>query len=151
MVIHRLNGTIDIEWQTASGQIVFLKTVIYRITVGKQELKIVFSRTGIPEAIQPDFDYKTIERPGTAEDEYEVVKSVYLKRSGIESRLIIADEPVDSAHPETARAMQNAVSKALAWNDALINGTVASMTELAEQENVVPQFIVRRIKFLNHP
>ena len=50
------------------------------------------------------------------------------------------------AHPSTVQAMQNAVAKALAWNDALINGQVSSMTELAKQENVVPQFIVRRMK-----
>lgn len=42
--------------------------------------------------------------------------------------------------------IQNAIAKAQIWNNQLINGHVVSMAELAKLENVVPQFIERRIK-----
>ena len=141
-------ATLATDWKDKipSEHIILLQQVIHHITIGKREVTIVFSRAGLREVIQPDREHNTAEKSHPQEDEYVIVKSVYLKRCGIETKLIVSEDTLFPAHPETVQAIQNAVAKALAWNDALINGQTSSITALAEQENVVPQFIGRRLK-----
>lgn len=68
-------------------------------------------------------------------DDHEAVLPVHLKRCGIETRLVVPneDESDSPAHPNTAQAIQQALAKALKWNQALLDGSVQSMTELATQ------------------
>ncbi|NKB37987.1 MAG: recombinase family protein [Gammaproteobacteria bacterium] len=129
-----------------SEHINLLNQIIHRITLGNREMSIVFSRRGLRSVIAPELESGSIEEPSPNEDQYTVVKSVYLKRCGIETKLIIAGEPTSPAHPETVQAIQNALAKALKWNDALVHGQVSSIKAIATQENVTSQFITRRIK-----
>ena len=75
-----------------------------------------------------------------------ITKSVYLKRCGIETKLIVSGEDTAPAHAETVQAIQKALAKALTWNDALIKGEIASMKDLAKQEKISSQLVVRRMK-----
>jgi site-specific DNA recombinase len=71
---------------------------------------------------------------------------VNLKRCGIEMKLIVPNGEQPKAHPITIRALQEAVRKALLWNQALVTGQAASLRELATQEHVTPSYIGTLIK-----
>ena len=79
-------------------------------------------------------------------DDHVVTIPAHLKRCGIETRLVIPGIVEARAHDKTIRAMQNALRKALTWNQALITGTVSSMTELAKQEGLTQRYIAHLIK-----
>jgi len=85
-----------------------------------------------------------------ADDPYDITIPVNLKRCGIEMKLIVPNGEQPKAHPITIRALQEAVRKALLWNQALVTGEVASMRELATQEHVAPSYIgtLMRLAFL---
>ena len=132
--------------KSASEHILLLNQVIHRVTIGKREVTITFSRTGLREMIQPTCNGNTTEKSHVQDDKYAITKSVYLKRCGIETKLIVSEDTPAPAHPETVQAIQKALAKALAWNEALINGQIASMAALAEQENISSQLVTRRMK-----
>ena len=69
-----------------------------------------------------------------------------MKRCGIETKLVIPGDVESRAHIKTIQAIQNALGKALKWNEALITGTVTSMTELAKLEGVSQRYISSLIK-----
>ena len=51
-----------------------------------------------------------------------------------------------AAHHSSVIAIQNALAKALEWNQMLITGLVPSMSELARQNNVTQRYIAHLIK-----
>jgi hypothetical protein len=81
-----------------------------------------------------------------AEDTYQVSVPVRTKRCGIETRLIVPGEDPPPAHQSSTRALQDALTKALAWNDALLKGSVSSMSALARREGVTQRYIAHLIK-----
>jgi hypothetical protein len=129
---------------SASEQILLLKQTIHRITIGKRELTIVFSRTGLREIIHPADPKYQMDEPHAQHDEVVIKKSVYMKRCGIETKLIVSEETTAPAHPETVQAIQKALAKALAWNEGLVSGEIESMKAIAEQENILTYVISRR-------
>jgi site-specific DNA recombinase len=82
----------------------------------------------------------------TDSDTYEVSVPMHLKRCGIETRLIIPAGECAPAHQRSITAIQEALAKALAWNQALLTGTVSSMTVLAKQEGVTQRYIAHLLK-----
>ena len=50
------------------------------------------------------------------------------------------------SHPESTKAIQGALRKALLWNQALLDGKASTLTELAEKENVAQRYICDLIK-----
>ena len=75
-----------------------------------------------------------------------IKKSVYLKRCGIETKLIVSEEAMAPAHPENVQAIQKALAKALAWNEGLVSGEIESMRAIAEQEDISSQLVIRKMK-----
>lgn len=73
---------------------------------------------------------------------------MHLKRCGIETKLVIPSEDPSStlAHHTTIRTVRQAVIKALAWNQALIDGSATSMTKLAIRHHVTQRYIAHLIK-----
>jgi hypothetical protein len=61
---------------------------------------------------------------------------VTLKRCGIETRQVVANGKVTSAHYSSAGTLQNALAKALMWNQTLLTGPASSITDLAKREKV---------------
>jgi hypothetical protein len=53
---------------------------------------------------------------------YQVNIPAALKRCGIETKLIIFGEDTPQAHPNSVKAIQGALAKALVWNLALVTG-----------------------------
>ena len=52
----------------------------------------------------------------------------------------------DLAHNDTIHAIQQAVIKALTWNQALITGSAQSLTALARENNVTQRYVAHLIK-----
>ena len=59
----------------------------------------------------------------------------------MEAKLIIGKIKDQSAHPNTVKAIQKAVFKALEWSDALLSGKAKTLTELAEKEGVTQRYL----------
>ena len=75
---------------------------------------------------------------------------VTLKRSGIETKLVLPAGPIPVAHKRSIRALQEAVLKALTWNEELLGRSVKSLTALAKRNGVDPNYASRiyRLAFL---
>ncbi len=56
------------------------------------------------------------------------------------------DEYTNEPNPTTILALQNALKKALTWNQALMTGQVSNMARLAKQENVTQRYIAHLTK-----
>lgn len=75
------------------------------------------------------------------EDEYQISLPVSLRRCGIETRLFVPNGDTGPAHHASTRAIQEALVKALTWNDELMSGKVSSMNQLAKREGVTQRYI----------
>ena len=75
---------------------------------------------------------------------------VQLKRSGIETKLVLPAGPPPLVHQRSAKALQEGLLKALQWNEALLSGAVNSIDALTRRENVDPSYArrVRKLAFL---
>jgi site-specific DNA recombinase len=69
-----------------------------------------------------------------------------LKRCGIETRLAIPAGKPAPAHHRSITAIQEALAKALTWNQALLTGSVSSLTAVAKQEGVSQRYIAELLK-----
>lgn len=119
---------------------------IKRITVGREEVSMVVSTIGLVNTLLPNSIHAR-EVKDLYSDEHIMSIAVHLKRCGIETKLIVPNgESTPSAHHSSITAIQSALAKALEWNQMLITGTVASMSELAIQNNVTQRYIAHLIK-----
>ena len=80
------------------------------------------------------------------DDEYRISPSVHLKRCGIETRFVVPNNDTAPAHHALIQAIQEALVKALNWNDALMCNTVSSMNTLAKREGVTQRYIAHLLK-----
>jgi hypothetical protein len=71
---------------------------------------------------------------------------VALKRSGIETRLVIPSAPPPPVHTSSVTALREAVEKAFAWNQALLADPAGSTYTLAKAEGVTQRFIAQRLQ-----
>ena len=81
-----------------------------------------------------------------SDDEYRVSVPVHLKRCGIETRFVITHNDSAPAHHASIQAIQEALVKALNWNDALMCGSVSSTNALAKREGVTQRYIAHLLK-----
>jgi len=135
------------NWDKLSpaNKIACLKIIIKKIQVGYESIDITLSRTGIFQyLLNTESDNETSNE--NIDDEFTLSIPTKLKRCGNETKLIIADEYVSDSNPTTTLAIQNALKKALIWNQALTTGEVSNMAQLAKQENVTQRYIAHLIK-----
>lgn len=74
-----------------------------------------------------------------------------LKRAGIETRLVIGKQDFAPASGPSIKAIQEALIKALQWNQELLDGSVPSMTALARKYHVTQRYIAHLIKLAYLP
>ncbi|MGB5427166.1 MAG: hypothetical protein WBN95_10275 [Gammaproteobacteria bacterium] len=79
-------------------------------------------------------------------DEYQVSVPVHLKRCGIETRFVIPGTDTAPAHHSSVQAIQEALVKALNWNEALMCSSVSSVSALAKREGVTQRYIAHMLK-----
>jgi hypothetical protein len=127
------------------NKIAYLKIIIKKIQVGCEGIDIILSRAGMFQYLL-NTEYDNEASNDKIDDGFILSISTKLKRCGHESKLIIADEYASDANPTTTHAIQNALKKALIWNQALTTGEVSNMVQLAKQENVTQRYIAHLIK-----
>ena len=71
---------------------------------------------------------------------------VQLKRSGIETRLVVTNNQPVPQHRESTVSLQKALQKALSWKQQLLRGKAKTMAEVAQKEGVTQRFIAQRIQ-----
>ena len=115
--------------------------VLKKVTVGRERVILMFSLAGLLSLLGP----ADLVRKNDSDD-YRVDLDVSLQRCGIESKLIVAGTIPGTAHKRTIKALQDALNKALDWNQELISGKVKTMKELAEKESITQRYIAHLIK-----
>ena len=139
------------EWDELSPdqQIDLIKRFVRKVVVSQEQLIMTISSTGVIEEL---FDggikgAHSKSRPLSLDD-YTINLPVKLKRCGIETKLVVPNDDDSStlAHNGTIRALQQAVIKALTWNQALITGSAQSLTALAKENNVTQRYVAHLIK-----
>ena len=128
-----------------SKKIDYLRIMIRNIHVGCDCINITLSCAGMRQYFLNE-DYGNEMSRGKSDDGFVISIPTKLKRCGHEAKLIIGDEYTNENNPTTALAIQNALKKTLAWNQALITGQVSNMEMLAKQENVTQRYIAHLIK-----
>ena len=131
------------KWENLTNheQLEVVSTVLMKVTVGRKQVSLVFSRTGLLRLLGPEDLTMHVES-----DDYEIELAVSLQRCGIESKLIVAGKNSGPAHNRTIQAIQDALEKALKWNQELITGRASSMSALADHNGVSHQYVGHIIK-----
>ncbi len=109
-------------------------------------ITLFLSRSGIKKMLLPDIDQDKSEDKNR-QDEVELTIPAHLKRCGIETKLIVpGGEKILDAHTSSVGAIQKAVGKALVWNQALISGSISSMSALAKENQVSQRHVSKIIR-----
>jgi site-specific DNA recombinase len=108
------------NWETLEihQKIEFLVNLVKSITLSPTRLTITNSLPGIARALLNDNKYQGDEIHKTA-------VAVNLKRCGVETKLVVEKPSAPQnlkPHADSVRAIQEALKKALQWNQALIDG-----------------------------
>ncbi len=122
-----------------------LRKIIRRITVTRHRVHIAFSPVGLTATLMRSNDYRAPQQ-SLVEDEHTISVPVSLRRCGIETRLVVPNGDTAPAHHASTRAIQEALAKALTWNDELMSGKVSSMNQLAKREGVTQRYIAHLLK-----
>jgi len=130
---------------TPSKKIDHLKNIIQKTQVGCDGINITLSRAGISQCLLNEYPDNEKSK-NNFNDEFIISIPATLKRCGHEAKLIIGDKYANESNPTTTLAIQNALKKALIWNQALITGQVSNMARLAKQEKVTQRYIAHLIK-----
>lgn len=119
-----------------------LNIIIQKIQVGCEGINITLSRAGMTKCLlSENFDNEKYKN-----HEYIIVIPAKLKRCSHETKLIIGEKYTDKTNSNSVLAIQNALKKALIWNQVLITGQVSGMKALAKQEKVTQRYIAHLIQ-----
>lgn len=145
-IIHNAKTfTKDWEVLSPSKKIDHLKIMIQKVQVGCEGINISLSRAGMNKRfLKKDSNNEKSNRQ--MNDEYIISLPAKLKRCAHETKLIIGDEYINEQNSTTVLAIQNALKKALTWNQALITNQISGMKTLAKQEKVTQRYIAHLIQ-----
>jgi len=136
------------EWDSTAPQerIRLLKALIYKITVGRNAIRIEINRSGLMTVL----DLARLMSPASAHTDQDNIPVLTfparLQRCGMELRLIVPADGVPAANEDTIKSLQATLAKALQWNQALISGEAHSMADIAHRENVTQRYVARVIR-----
>ncbi len=153
LAAHQQEFLIDLARQCASNwdqltlheQIRHLKKIVGRIELERKVIRIHIRLSAIIKLLHPD-NFQQQSAVNASNDQHVLTCPVQLKRCGIETKLVASNGPVTLSHPESTKAIQKALRRALVWNQALLNGTASTLTELAKTEKVEQRYICDLIK-----
>jgi site-specific DNA recombinase len=131
------------KWESLTNheQLEIVTMVLMKVTVGREKVSLVTSRTGLLRLLGEACLTTSVES-----DDYNIELAVSLQRCGIESKLIVAGKDPGPAHNRTILAIQKALDKALKWNQILMTGKTLSMRALAEKNGVSQRYVGHIIK-----
>ena len=130
-------------------QIGLIKRLIGKVVVSRTQIIMMISSAHLAEELLgADVTTKATKAKSRALENHVICLPVHLKRCGIETKLVIPSEDQTSILPHyiTIHAIRQALIKALTWNQALIDGSATSMTDLAKRNNVTQRYIAHLIK-----
>jgi len=153
LAAHEQEHLVDLAQQYADNwdqltlheQIRHLKKIVERIELERKVIRIHIWLSGIISLLKPDYSQQQ-SAVTTSDDLHVSTCPVQLKRCGIETKLVASNGPVTLSHPESNKAIQKALRKALTWNQSLLDGKVSTLTALAEKEKVAQRYICDLIK-----
>ncbi len=138
------------EWDVLPfrQQIELIKRLISKVVVGRAQIVITVNTASLAEELLGEYVEGQAKTGPDSLVDHTICVPVDLKRCGIETRLVVPSEDQNSilAHYTTIHAIRQAVIKALTWNQALIDGSVGSMTELARQNGVTQRYVAHLLK-----
>lgn len=116
-----------------------INVLIQRVELSNSELTIYLNTVGVLKLLPPG----AIDIEADALNSETVVRRlpISLKRCGMEAKLILGKKDNQHAAPNTVKAIQKAVYKALEWSDALLSGKAKTLTELAKKEGVTQRYL----------
>lgn len=131
-----------LESESPHEQISILNRMVRKIMISKNEIQGQLLQQGLYN-ILADGNSEVVPNPNLV---YEINIPVKLKRCGIETKLIIAGPTEETAHVQTIKAIQKALTKSLEWHGQLVTGKARSINAIARNEKVTPRYIGRQIK-----
>lgn len=145
-LIHKANKFIK-NWEdlTTSKKIDYINIIIQKIQVGCEGIDITLSRVGMCQCLLKE-DPVNEKSKKQKNDEYIIAIPAKLKRCSHETKLIIGEKYTNKTNSASLLAIQNALKKALIWNQVLITNQVSGMKALAKQENVTQRYIAHLIQ-----
>jgi hypothetical protein len=129
----------------AADQIVLLKRMVRRISIGEQQIAIQLARGGVITALiarDPNADplppaiLRKIEKQSIALD-----IDAKLKRRGHELRILISSESPSDRPARPNPALIKAVARAHVWRERLFAETAADLNQLAANAGVTPRYV----------
>lgn len=129
------NGSIN-------EKIELFSLLIDHIQISRTKLKVTVYHEGLLESLLSDdidIRYLSIQQPIV------LTKAIHLKRMGIESKLIVEDQPSSKPHTLSEDALGRGTLQAMKWLQDLITGKCDSLNTIAKQEDVNPRFIRQRL------
>ena len=153
LAAHQQEHLVDLARQYADSwdqltlheQIRHLKKIAEKIELERKVIRIHIRLSAIIKLLNPEYFHQR-SAVTTSEDQHVLTCPVQLKRYGIETKLVVSNGPVVLSHPESTKAIQKALRKALVWNQTLLDGKASTLTELAKKENVAQRYICDLIK-----
>lgn len=145
-----LAGEFTNKWERLSQQskIQFLNRVLTRVVLAQNYIESRFNLRGVFRYLSPGIE-KRLPEDSDITSERIVKTPVQLKRCGIETRLVACDGQESSAHDHSIKAIRSALKNAHRWNQALLDGTAKTLTELARHEQRDPRYLFDLIKLAN--
>ena len=140
------------QWQTwtCHQRCERIQLWLRRVEVGRDRVRVVLATSQLAADLVPRGPTGS-EPPEThpaAEATIDI--PVQLRRSGIETKLVVSAGPPPAVHKVSVTALQEALLKALTWNEALMTGEVESIDALTRREGVDASYArhVRKLAFL---
>jgi site-specific DNA recombinase len=134
------------RWDTLppSEQVECISLSIKRIVVNVDGVTVDIQPSGLRRALLGEAE--TADDGSDGEATHELRVAVTFERRGLETKLVISGAEETRGHPRTVNALRDALEKALAWNEALLSGQVASMSAIAKRDGVTQRYVAHLIK-----
>lgn len=113
----------------------WLNEICERIEIGQKRLAITINLTALLHQLSGDHRLDAI-------PSYKLERLVSLQRCGRESKLVIADQPIE-APDGSINALRIALKQGLTWSLALRQGGYQSYKEIAQEHHVHPGYVKR--------
>lgn len=140
----------DLRSPSPQPKIILLKTMIKKITVGRQEVTTTLVMAGLRKllGITPGNSDLAATNATDQNDTKTWVLPLSLRRYGGEVKLMLGDRltPIPQPHSMLVQGLLRALKKALIWNDSLMSGRTASLAKIAQQENVTQRYIAQMMR-----
>ena len=144
-LVRASNGLAD-RWESlaAADRGEFFSACLSGVIVEADAIRLRIARAGLHDFLL-DENRESSPRVGS-EATFDLEVPAALTRRGLETRLVVSGTEEPSGHPRTVNALRDALEKALAWNEELLSGHVASMSAIAKREAVTQRYVAHLIK-----